>query len=44
MPKFLIEASYSLDGVEGVQSEDGSGRRDAVAKPVESAGGRRPGG
>jgi len=43
MPKFLIEASYTLDGVKGVQSEGGSGRRDAVAKLVESAGGRLEG-
>jgi uncharacterized protein with GYD domain len=40
MPKYLIEASYTLQGVKGVQSEGGSGRRDAVAKLAESAGGR----
>jgi uncharacterized protein with GYD domain len=40
MPKFLFEASYTLDGVKGVQREGGSGRRDAVAKAVEGAGGR----
>ncbi len=40
MPKFLIEASYTLEGVRGVQSEGGSGRRDAIAKVAESVGGR----
>jgi uncharacterized protein with GYD domain len=40
MPKFLIEASYTLEGVKGVQSAGGSARRDAVAAVAESAGGR----
>ena len=40
MPKFLIEASYTLDGVKGVQSAGGSSRRDAVASVAESVGGR----
>jgi uncharacterized protein with GYD domain len=40
MPKFLFEASYTLDGVKGVQREGGSGRRDAVASVAESVGGR----
>ncbi len=40
MPKFLIEASYTLDGVRGVQTEGGSSRRDAVAKVAESVGGQ----
>jgi uncharacterized protein with GYD domain len=39
MPKFLIEASYTVDGVRGVQSAGGSSRRDAVAKVAESVGG-----
>ena len=39
MPKFLIEASYTTDGVKGVQSAGGSSRRDAVAKLAESVGG-----
>jgi len=39
MPKFLIQASYTLDGVKGVQSAGGSSRRDAVAKVAESIGG-----
>jgi uncharacterized protein with GYD domain len=40
MPKFLIEASYTLDGVKGVQKAGGSSRRDAVAALAESVGGR----
>jgi uncharacterized protein with GYD domain len=40
MPKFLIEASLTTQGVKGVQSEGGTARREAVAKATESAGGR----
>jgi uncharacterized protein with GYD domain len=40
MPKFLIEASYTPEGVKGVQSAGGSSRRDAVAQVAESAGGK----
>ena len=40
MPKFLIEASYTLDGVKGVQSVGGSSRREAVARVAESVGGK----
>jgi uncharacterized protein with GYD domain len=40
MPKYLIEGSYTLEGVKGVQSAGGTARRDAVAKLAESAGGR----
>jgi uncharacterized protein with GYD domain len=39
MPKFLIEASYTLEGVKGLRSAGGSSRRDAVAHSLESAGG-----
>jgi uncharacterized protein with GYD domain len=39
MPKYLIEASYTLDGLRGVQSAGGSSRRDAVAEAVASVGG-----
>jgi uncharacterized protein with GYD domain len=40
MPKYLIEASYTLEGVRGVKDAGGSARRDAVAKVVESVGGQ----
>ena len=39
MPKFLIEASYTVDGAKGVQTAGGSSRRDAVAAVAESVGG-----
>ena len=40
MSKFLFEASYTTDGIKGVQSAGGSSRRDAVAKVAESVGGK----
>jgi uncharacterized protein with GYD domain len=40
MPKYLIEASYTLEGVRGIRSGGGSARRDAVTKVAESVGGR----
>ncbi len=40
MPKFLIEASFTTDGIKGIQNEGGSARRDAVAQAMESVGGR----
>jgi uncharacterized protein with GYD domain len=40
MPKFLFRASYTVDGVKGVQSAGGSSRRDAIARVAESVGGR----
>jgi uncharacterized protein with GYD domain len=39
MPKYLIQASYTRDGVEGLRSKGGSSRRDAVAHAVEGLGG-----
>jgi uncharacterized protein with GYD domain len=39
MPKYLIEASYTPEGVEGVRSKGGTSRRDAVADTVRSLGG-----
>jgi uncharacterized protein with GYD domain len=40
MPKYLITASYNVEGVKGVASSGGTSRRDAVAKLAESAGGK----
>jgi uncharacterized protein with GYD domain len=40
MPKFLFEATYTADGVKGVQSDGGTRRREAVASVAESLGGR----
>ena len=39
MPKYLITASYTQEGVKGVASAGGSSRRDAVAHLAESVGG-----
>jgi uncharacterized protein with GYD domain len=39
MPKYLIQASYTQQGAEGVKSAGGSSRRDAVAAACESVGG-----
>ena len=39
MPKYLIEASYTNEGVRGLQSAGGSSRRDAVGAALESVGG-----
>src|SRR3954466_11111249 len=40
MAKYLVEASYTVEGVKGVQSAGGSSRRDAIAAVAESVGGR----
>ena len=39
MPKFLFEASYTPDGVKGVQTAGGTSRSEAVAQVAESVGG-----
>jgi uncharacterized protein with GYD domain len=40
MPKYLIRASYTSEGVKGVLSEGGSSRKQAVSKLVEDLGGK----
>jgi uncharacterized protein with GYD domain len=40
MPRYLITANYTREGIEGVKSKGGSSRRDAVAKSVEGLGGK----
>jgi uncharacterized protein with GYD domain len=39
MPKYLLKASYSTEGVKGVASEGGTGRAEAVRTLCESVGG-----
>jgi uncharacterized protein with GYD domain len=39
MPKFLWQASFNSDGVKGVVSEGGTGRREAIQQLVSGAGG-----
>jgi uncharacterized protein with GYD domain len=40
MPKFLIAASYTAEGLEGLRKDTASGRKAAVAEALESVGGR----
>ena len=40
MPKFMIKASYTAEGTRGLLKEGGTGRRTAVQKLVEGAGGK----
>ena len=40
MPKYLIQASYTREGVEGIRTKGGTSRRDAVADAVGGVGGQ----
>ena len=40
MPKFLFKASYTTEGLKGVQSGGSSARREAIGRMAESAGGQ----
>jgi uncharacterized protein with GYD domain len=40
MAKYLVEASYSVDGLKGLQKDKAAGRKAAVAKAAESLGGK----
>ena len=40
MPKYLIEASYTSEGIKGLQSAGGSSRREAIQAMLENIGGR----
>jgi uncharacterized protein with GYD domain len=40
MPKYLIQASFTAEGLKGLQKDKASGRRTAVATAVESLGGK----
>jgi uncharacterized protein with GYD domain len=40
MAKYLIQASYTAEGVKGLLAEGGSKRRDAAAKAIKAAGGK----
>lgn len=40
MPKYLVEASYTREGVAGVLAKGGSSRRDAVTDMVAGMGGQ----
>ncbi len=40
MAKYLIEGSYTVDGIKGVLKEGGTARREAVTAAMKSLGGR----
>jgi uncharacterized protein with GYD domain len=40
MPKYLLEVSYSPEGLQGVMKDTASGRKDAVQKMIKAAGGK----
>lgn len=40
MPKYLIEASYTAEGLRGLQKDKASGRKQAVTKVVEGLEGK----
>jgi uncharacterized protein with GYD domain len=40
MPKYLISASYSAEGLRGLQRDKASGRRQAVSAAIEGLGGK----
>lgn len=39
MPKFLVEAAYTVEGLKGLQKDKASGRQAAVIQAVQSMGG-----
>jgi uncharacterized protein with GYD domain len=39
MPKYLLEVSYTLEGLKGLRAEGGSARVSAVKEATEAAGG-----
>jgi uncharacterized protein with GYD domain len=40
MPKFLVEASYTAEGLQGLMKDKASGRRTAVKRALEALGGK----
>ena len=40
MAKFMIEASYTAEGLKGLLKDKASGRRESIAKATESMGGK----
>jgi uncharacterized protein with GYD domain len=39
MPKFLVQASYTAEGIQGLQKDRASGRQAAVVEAAQSLGG-----
>ena len=40
MPKYLVEAAYTAEGIRGLHKDKASGRKQAVVKAVESLEGK----
>ena len=40
MPKYLLQASYTVDGVRGLLKEGGTGRAQALEKVISGLGGK----
>jgi uncharacterized protein with GYD domain len=40
MPKYLVSASYTAEGLRGLQRDKASGRRQAITAAVEGVGGK----
>lgn len=40
MPKYLVQASYTGEGLKGIRKDKASGRKAAVSKAVEALGGK----
>ena len=40
MPKYMISASYTAEGLKGLQKDKASGRRRAVTAAIEAVGGK----
>ncbi len=39
MPRYMIQGSYTREGIQGVLKEGGSGRKDAIGKMLADMGG-----
>ncbi len=40
MPKYLVQAAYTAEGLQGLQKDKASGRKQAVTRAVEGLGGK----
>lgn len=40
MAKYLLKANYTVDGLQGLLKEGGTGRREAINKAITSVGGK----
>jgi uncharacterized protein with GYD domain len=40
MPKFLVQATYTAEGLQGLIRDKATGRKAAVSKALEAIGGR----